>query len=122
MINSNGYQYEVVTIKGLKMGKLKQAADELPQGRNEFPKWVAPIVERYFYLEGQRDMAWDLAVWKDGRPRVGIMEHYYEDFIKDIDREQDSILKTLNATDCDLKRCSGCPDCKSSIVQIPEEE
>lgn len=94
------------------------------QFQERFEKALGEInlLERYFYLEGQRNMAWDLAVWENGYPLVGVMKTPYEDFIRKLDQEQMDIRAKIGMTDCQIKGCTGCPDCGPSHVEIPESD
>lgn len=80
------------------------------------------LLVRYGILSGQIQATYDLAINKDGGLFVGVMGRPYSDVVAPWLEHQNAIRGVLNMTDCQIMSCQGCPDCGSSIVQIPEGE
>lgn len=65
------------------------------------------LIARYAYLIGRTSMAWDLSVWKDGVPVVGVMEVPHKTFAaKDIE-EMKELQEELGMTDDEILGIAG---------------
>lgn len=71
---------------------------------------------------GRQGATYDLAVNRNGELVVGVLERPYHDFVKGYQDSMEYEQKELGLSECDILSCRGCPDCGSSIVQIPEGE
>jgi len=61
------------------------------------------------------DMAYNLAINKNGELFIGVMEEKYSDFIDPILREMDDIRSDYEMGSCEFEGCKGCPDCTLPI-------
>lgn len=65
---------------------------------------------------GQSKMLWDLAVWKDGTPLVGIQEKPFSEAVVGYRDAMKLEQDYLGLSACQLGGCKGCPECKPSPV------
>ncbi len=68
----------------------------------------------YGMLKGMLDMAWNLAIWKNGTPVVSVAEKPFKDFAKPMQEDMEELRILLKMSDCEIMSCKGCPDCKAS--------
>lgn len=55
-----------------------------------------PLTE-FFHLEGQMAMAHDLAIWKDGKIYVGVLQIEYKQFIAPLVKRQLELLGRIES-------------------------
>lgn len=80
------------------------------------------LIYEYGALTGKINGYWDLAIWRNGIPVVGVSETPYKDKVEPLLRRKSEIRAELKMSDCDITQCKGCPDCGLSLVHLPEGE
>jgi hypothetical protein len=70
---------------------------------------------RYNFILGKMQAMFDLAIWRDGVPVVGVLETPYSVVKSKFEDELAEIRRRTGRTHCDLSSCSGCADCETAL-------